>query len=264
MCKAFNFVKCGTGSYHHAAMTVAIIDVIFTSILLILFVLGSSFMVAFEFVGSEKNATRVLDEITDDVFGTRQGMYNSIRQRKDIAEDMGVWLIIMFLTLVDFIISCIFLDGVKSKDPNKCQVWFNIRVVIVVVFKIVVFINVVYGTNWYRCIPDLILTIYRIIGLLIGYSFLKEIRSVYTCKSCNAANNLAARSQSINLSGRRKEVQKSMMETPIVTVTEPQDTPSPNSAKPTPSPSPVLISRKNSPMGQQNLGREIIRNENKI
>ncbi|ODN06540.1 hypothetical protein Ocin01_00104 [Orchesella cincta] len=260
----FNFLKCGTGSYHHAAMTVAIIDVIFTAILLILFVLGSSFMVAFEFVGSDKNATRVLDEITDDVFGTRQGVYNSVRQRKDIAEDMGVWLIIMFLTLVDFIISCIFLDGVKSKNPNKCQVWFNIRVVIVVVFKIVVFINVVYGTNWYRCIPDLILTIYRIVGLLIGYAFLKEIRAIYTCRNCNASNNLAARNEAINLSWRRKEVQKAMMEAPIVTVTEPQDPPLTGSAKPTPTPSPVLAPRKNSPTIQQNLGAAIVKKENKI
>jgi hypothetical protein len=45
-----------------------------------------------------------------------------------------------------------------------------------VVFKIIVFINIVYGTSWLKSIPDLAFTIYRLFGIAVGYAFLKELR----------------------------------------------------------------------------------------
>jgi len=52
---------------------------VITSVLLILFVLGSSLMLAFKISGNTNNATRVLDIVTDDVFGTVEESYNKIR-----------------------------------------------------------------------------------------------------------------------------------------------------------------------------------------
>lgn len=37
-----------------------------------MFVLGTSLMVGFEFTGSPRNASKVLDDITDHVFGEEQ------------------------------------------------------------------------------------------------------------------------------------------------------------------------------------------------
>lgn len=36
-------------------------------------------MLAFEIIGKSHNATRVLDIVTDDVFGQRQASYNTVR-----------------------------------------------------------------------------------------------------------------------------------------------------------------------------------------
>lgn len=48
-----------------------------------------------------------------------------IKAETNVGEDLGVFLIITFLALVDFIISCIFFDGVKSvregRNPDRAN-----------------------------------------------------------------------------------------------------------------------------------------------
>lgn len=104
---------------------------------------------------------------------------------------------------------------VLQKDIVKCHTWFHLRLVILIIFEIVVFINVTYGSSWYRCIPDAVLTIYRLIGIYIGHSYLQELRASITathqCPYCHGRQCIPPQVV-IDLSDRRKGVQKGLKE----------------------------------------------------
>jgi len=206
-------------------MVVAILDVIFTAMFLIFFVLGSSLMIAYEIIGRPQNATRILDIATDEVLGQVQedgSAYSSGRARKDSAEDLTVWLIVMFLSILDFIISCIFVDGVKTKDLCKCLTWFNMRMVIVVIFKILVMINLVYGTSWVKGGFDVLMTMYKVAGLYIGYCFLQEIKS-----ESPYWNNDPTEEHVDSNSMKLKEMERGSFSIPTIMTTSPADELSP-------------------------------------
>lgn len=54
--------------------------------------------------------------------------------------------------------------------------------VIIVVFKIVVLINLVYGTSWMSAIPDMIFTVYRLVGKFKILSVCKHFLAILILK----------------------------------------------------------------------------------
>lgn len=125
-----------------------------------------------------------------------------------------------------------------QRKRDKCQAWFSVRLVITVVFLIVVGINVSLAASISRYIPLVVISVYRIVGILTGYAFLAELRQQKAQEKClncgvlRSSSRLPSATNSIiNLSARRKEAEEAFRKNssspgappPILMITGPED-----------------------------------------